>query len=143
MSRSRFPHPPQPGWTSLRIVIRFTLLLVSLSLTGCYHFRFERLSKTAVASPADVVHEIRRPTYLNGFIGTGTVDVSRYCPNPVRTELRVTGTDVLLSAVTLLIYTPHTLYVTCPGATSPTAEAPLRAPEAAEQMTARRRTVEH
>ena len=33
--------------------------------------------------------------------------------DPVRTERRNYGVDVLLSVGTLLIYTPHTLYVTC------------------------------
>lgn len=41
------------------------------------------------------------------------MDATRYCEQPVRTELEVTLTDVLLSVVTLLIYTPHTLRVTC------------------------------
>ena len=48
------------------------------------------------------------------LIGTGKIDVTRYCPDPIRTELQVRATDVLLSMVTLLVYTPHTLYVTCP-----------------------------
>jgi hypothetical protein len=30
-----------------------------------------------------------------------------------RTELRVTATDVAIGIATLLIYVPHTLYVTC------------------------------
>jgi hypothetical protein len=79
---------------------------------GCYHFTFEQ----APAPPPVkyVTYEERVGTYLNGFIGNGQVDTRRYCERPARTELRVTGMDVLLGAATLLIYTPHTLYVTCP-----------------------------
>jgi hypothetical protein len=82
-----------------------------LATTGCYHYNFEQ--RTAVPGARLTTYQERRPTYLNGFLGTGTVDTAKYCAEPVRTELRVTGADVLLSVVTLLIYTPHTLYVTC------------------------------
>jgi hypothetical protein len=88
------------------------LLLAVALLTGCYHYEFRQ---TAPPAPGMVLvtHVERRPTYLNGFIGTGRIDTSRYCDHPVSTELKVTGTDVLLSIATLLIYTPHTLSVTC------------------------------
>jgi hypothetical protein len=83
---------------------------------GCYHFTHE----LKPAAGATVTHQERVPTYVNGLVGTGSVDASKYCDKPVRTELRVTATDVLLSIGTLLIYTPHTLYVTCdaPGSTA-------------------------
>ena len=89
-------------------------LVLCVSATGCYRYRFEQ-------RPADgptVTHVHRVPTYLNGFVGTGRIDVMRDCPAPVRTALTVTATDVLLSVVTLLIYTPHTLSVTCPAPTA-------------------------
>jgi len=93
-----------------------------VATNGCYHFSFEQLppaasnqSGPAQPNPSDEVeyHE-RVGTYVNGFVGTGRVESYRYCPHPIRTELRVTALDVLLGFVTLLIYTPHTLYVTCP-----------------------------
>jgi hypothetical protein len=83
-------------------------------LAGCYHFSFE-LPRASPASPATITYTERVPTYVNGFVGTGRVDVARYCPDPIRTELHVSAADVLLSIVTLLIYTPHTLSVTCPA----------------------------
>jgi len=84
--------------------------LVLVLLAGCYHYSFEQHPTTQPT----VTYKVRSPTYLNGFVDTGRVDTRALCAQPVRTELRVTATDVLLSAVTLLIYTPHTLYVTCP-----------------------------
>ena len=108
--------------SGMRVMSRLILSLALLALeTGCYHFRFEQQS---ARSPKEaerelVTYEVRPATYLNGFIGTGQVETSRYCEQPIRTELRVTATDVLLSVVTLLIYTPHTLYVTCPSPKSP------------------------
>ncbi|MFP2907705.1 Bor/Iss family lipoprotein [Pyxidicoccus sp. 3LFB2] len=87
------------------------LSLLLLVTSGCYRYRFEQ--RPDVPEARHVTHEVRVPTYLNGFVGTGRVETARYCEQPVRTELEVTATDVLLSLVTLLIYTPHTLRVTC------------------------------
>jgi hypothetical protein len=89
-------------------------LLVALAPLGCYHFAFD-LPRAGPAPPTTVTYTERVPTYVNGFVGTGRVDASRYCSDPIRTELRVTAADVLLSMATLLIYTPHTLSVTCPA----------------------------
>jgi hypothetical protein len=91
--------------------MRAAILVVLLLSSGCYHYSFEQAS--TAPGRALVTYQARRPTYLNGLIGTGRVDTSRYCADPVRTELRVTTIDVLVSIATLLIYTPHTLYVTC------------------------------
>lgn len=99
-------------------------LLVAAALVapsaGCYHYVFEHQaapsSAPATAKPQVLVtYSERVPTYLNGFVGAGKLDTARYCADPVRTELRVTAADVLISGMTLLIYTPHTLYVTCPA----------------------------
>jgi hypothetical protein len=87
------------------------LSLLVLVTSGCYRYRFELRPEPPEAQL--VTHEVHVPTYLNGFVGTGRVETPRYCEQPVRTELEVTATDVLLSLVTLLIYTPHTLRVTC------------------------------
>lgn len=87
------------------------LSLLLLAPSGCYRYRFELRPEPPESRL--VTHEMRVPTYLNGFVGTGRVETARYCEQPVRTELEVTATDVLLSVVTLLIYTPHTLRVTC------------------------------
>lgn len=93
--------------------LRIAVLALMLA-GGCYHFRFQQRATPPPNVPV-VVHEVRVPTYLNGFVDTGTVDTTRFCDAPITTELQVTAVDVLLSVVTLLIYTPHTLYVTCPG----------------------------
>jgi Bor protein len=90
-------------WASLASII--------VLATGCYHYTFEQ--RQPAPGEALIRHERRVPTWLNGLVGTGSVDTAQYCAQPVRTELQVRATDVLLSLVTLLIYTPHTLYVTC------------------------------
>jgi hypothetical protein len=95
-------------------------LALTISSTGCYHYTFQHRPESAALKggsekdeKALVTYKERRPTYLNGFVGNGEIDTTRYCAEPVRTELRVTAVDVLISFGTLLIYTPHTLYVTC------------------------------
>jgi hypothetical protein len=77
---------------------------------GCYHYTF----RDHASGGAEVQYSERRPTYLNGFVGNGVVDTQKYCARPTKTELRVTASDVAIAAATLLIYTPHTLYVSCP-----------------------------
>jgi hypothetical protein len=99
-----------------RSALAAVLLLGGTS--GCYHFRFEQQAPPPPEARL-VTYEERVPTYLNGFLGTGTVDTTRYCARPVRTELRVSALDVLLSVGTLLIYTPHTLSVTCAAPENP------------------------
>lgn len=85
--------------------------VVLVTGTSCYHYAFEQ--RRPDPESRLVTHVERRPTYLNGFVGTGTVETVQFCDAPVRTELRVTAIDVLLSLATLLVYTPHTLTVTC------------------------------
>ena len=80
---------------------------------SCYRYSFEQ--RAPAAGEAVVVHKVHAPTYLNGFVGVGQIDTTRYCADPIRTQLKVTAADVALSIATLLIYTPHTLYVTCPA----------------------------
>lgn len=98
------------------------IALVGAALAGCYHFEFVQNPPTTTLTSSDgrpvrpkrlVTYTESVPTYLNGFVGTGKVDTSKYCARPIRTDLRVTSTDVFVSFWTLLIYTPHTLSVTC------------------------------
>lgn len=108
---------------------RALVSLAMLALSGCYHFSFEQrpATSTTFLTSSDgslravpprppgrlVTYERTVPTYFNGFIGTGRIDTSQFCEQPVRTELRVNARDVIASVFTLLTYTPHTLYVTC------------------------------
>jgi Bor protein len=111
--------PSGVGWqrrgrTRLASVLRMMRALaisISVALVGCYHYEF--VQRAPAPGESLVTHRERRPTWLNGLVGTGVTDTAQYCAHPVRTELRVEAIDVLVSLATLLIYTPHTLYVTC------------------------------
>jgi hypothetical protein len=97
-------------------------LVFLLGLSACYHYSFDQRQPPGGAQL--VTRHVRTATYLNGLVGTGEVDTTKFCAEPVRTELRVRASDVALSILTLLIYTPHTLYVTCavPDATAERAQ---------------------
>ncbi len=97
--------------------MRRWLGLIAL-LAGCYHYTFEQRGAARAPIGPTITYEVRRPTYFNGFVGNGRVDATQYCAEPVRTELRVTAADVAIGAATLLVYTPHTLYITCPAGAS-------------------------
>ena len=88
------------------------MALASISSIGCYHYSFD-LATPSKGEPT-ITYVDHPPTFLNGFIGKGRVETQRYCEHPIRTELKVGATDVLVSIASLLIYTPHTLEVVCP-----------------------------
>jgi hypothetical protein len=90
------------------------LLVTAVTCAGCYHFAFDLGPPENGASLETVSYVTRPPTFINGFFGTGNVDAKVFCAHPLRTELFVSATDVLVSVATLLIYTPHTLTVVCP-----------------------------
>jgi hypothetical protein len=46
-------------------------------------------------------------------VAMGRADTSQLCAHPVRSELRATGGDMLVSALSFGIVNPRTLYVTC------------------------------
>lgn len=111
---------------SSRLTTIAAAVAIMISGSGCYHYTFQHRPESASIQGGNqkeekalVTYRERRPTYLNGFVGNGEIDTTKYCSEPVRTELKVTGVDVLISLGTLLIYTPHTLSVTCEASSRP------------------------
>jgi hypothetical protein len=64
--------------------------------------------------------ELTLPSYAFGLFGSPRVDTRDVCASGVR-ELRMgrSGQDFLLSALTLGLYFPRRLYVTCEGQNQP------------------------
>lgn len=92
--------------------------LTLLPLAGCFHYSFVERPRVAVAGPITgqpqtITFSRRINSYLAGFVGRGDIDTSNFCAHPIKTDLHISGKDAALSAVTLLIYTPQTLSVTC------------------------------
>jgi hypothetical protein len=100
---------------------------------GCYHYEFVQWAPAP--GQTLVTYRERRPTWLNGLVGTGAVDTGRYCARPVRTELRVEAIDVVLSIATLLIYTPHTRTWRAPAIRRPIAPPGARGTSAVVRAT--------
>jgi hypothetical protein len=82
-----------------------------VALTACYRYSHE----LRAPAPGEqlVTFSEHEGTWFNGFVGTGRFDAAKYCRSPVRTGLEVSAIDVIVSIATLLIYTPHTMSVTC------------------------------
>ena len=78
---------------------------------GCYKATFYRDPQVTSGDQ----HEEWTNFYLFGLVGSESIEVSRYCP-PNRVAMVRTGANVgtgFVSVVTLGIYTPHKVYVTC------------------------------
>jgi hypothetical protein len=101
---------------------------ILVDASGCYHYTIDLRSapeatlNAPVEHQATVTHEERAATFFNGFIGNGRINARKYCADPLRVGLRVTALDVVISMATLLVYTPHSLYVVCEAPPSPTGE---------------------
>jgi hypothetical protein len=90
--------------------------VVWLALTaGCYKATFYRDPQMT----SGVAHEEWTDFFLFGLVGNEVVDVEKYCPANSVAMVR-TGANLgtgLVGVVTLGIYTPHKVYVTCAAAT--------------------------
>jgi hypothetical protein len=91
----------------------FAGLMLALLLTGCYH----QVVRTG-APPGDVV--VERPwtaTYLFGLVPATAINTAAQCPNGVAiVETQQTFVNGLVGVLTLGVYTPQTVRITCAGA---------------------------
>jgi hypothetical protein len=97
-----------------RVLAPLLLLLLALLSAGCSTVLFVRNERSRIFTPA--IYETRRPFYFFGLAGQDQdVYLDRIClgkdVDQVSTEY--TGGDVLVSLVTLGIYTPRTLKIWC------------------------------
>jgi hypothetical protein len=113
--------------SSLRPVL--LLLVALLLLPGCYQAQV-----TTDRTPGDtIVQEKWVSSYLNGLV-PATMDVSNECPAGIAAaERNFSFLNGLVSAVTLGIYLPHTVTVTCAAGQSMSTEPrPASAPPIAK-----------
>ncbi len=93
-----------------------TAALVCLGLSGCYKATFIRDAQVVKGEE----HDRWTTFFLFGLVGTEEVDVKEFCPAGDVAVVR-TGANFgtgFVSAITLGIYTPHKVYVTCAKAES-------------------------
>ena len=115
-----------------RTLARALVAATMLGATGCFKATF-------ISDPSVVrgeMHDEWTSFFVFGLVGTEHVDVREYCRGAVA-EVR-TGANagtVVVSVVTLGIYTPRKVYVTCaarPGAPSERPASPDDSPHEEE-----------
>jgi len=122
---------------------KVTLVLLALMTTGCYH----QVVHTGLSpAPGNAVIEKTAAIYFFGLAGA-EVDVSQDCPSGVAViETQQTFMNGLLGGITLGIYTPRSVTVTCasdPGGVPDAASVTIAAGASADQvLEANRRAME-
>jgi Bor protein len=89
------------------------LLLCALALGGCYKATFIRDPQVLRGEE----HDDWTSFFVFGLVGEQTLDVKQFCPDGRFAEIQ-TGANFLtglVSLVTIGIYTPRKVYVTCAG----------------------------
>lgn len=95
---------------TMRVHRAAALTLAMLLFTGCYRITFVDRSVTP-----GVEHDEWTDFFLFGLVGHERVEVSRFCPSGEVAMVRTGGNfgTGLVGVVTLGIYTPRKVYVTC------------------------------
>jgi hypothetical protein len=90
---------------------RLALLVVVALLGGCFRVTYRSPSRT----PADEHHAHRYSFFVLGLIGHADVHPGADCPQTgvARIASGVTVADALLTFVTIGIYTPRSVVITC------------------------------
>jgi hypothetical protein len=90
--------------------VRFSLA-ASLLLVGCYKATFYE-NKTMVRGEE---HDTWTDFFIFGLVGTESFDVHEFCGKTAPAEVKTGGNFAtgFISAITLGIYTPRKVYVTC------------------------------
>lgn len=86
---------------------------MSIGSTGCYKATFIRDPQVS----RGVEHDELVHFFVFGLVGDPTIDVHQFCPDGKVAQVR-TGANFgtgLVSLLTLGIYTPRKVYVTCAG----------------------------
>jgi len=79
--------------------------------SSCLNHRF-----TTGAPPSGVTIYTHHPYFIAGLIGEAVVDVDRLCPDGVASIRNfASGIDLILTIVTVSIYSPRTTEVVCAG----------------------------
>lgn len=96
--------------------LRTTLVLLStLALAGCYHARVE----TGLAPGSQVIDRAWAPGFVYGLVPPPTVEAGEACPDGVAVvETELSFLNQVVSALTLGIYTPMHIRVTCAAASA-------------------------
>lgn len=110
---------------TLRRLGRVSLCAIALLTTACFH----QVVNTGRSPGATVIEEAWVSTWLWGLVAAKPIDVRQQCPGGVAVvETQQSFVNGLVGAVTLGIYTPQRVRITCASNTSslPTGATELR-----------------
>ena len=117
--------------TTLR---RSSALLATLLVAGCYHATIE----TGLTPSTQVLEQSFASSWIYGLVPPKTVSTTSRCPDGVaKVETRLSFVNQLVGFLTLGIYTPMHIRVTCAQAGTSSSAATLTVPRQADETTFR------
>ena len=98
------------------LIFRVAVLLIGITcLMGCYHATIE----TGLTPSATVINESFASSWIYGLIPPNTVSTAAKCPDGVaKVETQLSFVNQLVGFLTLGIYTPMEIKVTCAAKTT-------------------------
>jgi hypothetical protein len=105
-----------------------SLLAASISLNACYHATIE----TGLTPSTQVLEQSFASSWIYGLVPPKTVETASRCPDGVaKVETQHTFVNQLVGFLTLGIYTPMNIRVTCAQAGAASSGASLTIPSSA------------
>lgn len=97
-----------------------TPLAAIVVLSGCYHATIE----TGLPPSTQTLEKPWASSWVYGLVPPQTVETASRCPNgAAKVETQISFLNGLVALITLGIYTPMTIMVTCAGPDTPMDEA--------------------
>ncbi len=104
---------------------RRAVLVLAVACSGCYHATVE----TGVTPSAQVINKSFASGWIFGLVPPSTIATAGKCPNGVaKVETQLSFVNQLVSFLTLGIYTPMQITVTCASTAAASADVPAPAP---------------
>lgn len=101
----------------MRLLRITSLALAALASSGCYHAVVE----TGRPAGGTIVSRPWTPTFLWGLVAAPEINVASQCPRGIaKVETQLSFVNALATIVTLGIYTPRTVTVTCASGSAST-----------------------
>jgi hypothetical protein len=114
----------------MTIVPKFTATAAITLLAGCYHATIE----TGLTPSTQVLEQSFASSWIYGLVPPKTVATTSRCPDGVaKVETHLSFVNQLVSFLTLGIYTPMHIRVTCAQAGASTSATTLTVPTGADE----------
>ena len=118
----------------MTIAPRLTVATALILLAGCYHATIE----TGLTPSTQVLEQSFASSWIYGLVPPKTVSTTSRCPDGVaKVETQLSFVNQLVSFLTLGIYTPMHIRVTCAQPGAGTSTSTLTVPTGAEEAAVR------